>query len=149
MILTRIKAIDKEQLAAGLSDWFDQQAGTPESVAAGLAFDLTLAVQRRRRELGLKYDDLAAHLGVSRAYISKLLGGGENSTLLTLVRLAQAEGCGLELRLAEPAGKPAADVGTVPAQRGPQRQPAQSPRKTSARPRVIPRNPKRIPTRGR
>jgi len=50
---------------------------------------------------GISKADLARHLGVSKPYVSKLLGGGENLTLESMVRLAETLGCSLSTHLTQ------------------------------------------------
>jgi transcriptional regulator with XRE-family HTH domain len=46
---------------------------------------------------GVSRSELADRLGTSRAFITKLLSGHENVTLKTLVRVANALDCSLEV----------------------------------------------------
>jgi transcriptional regulator with XRE-family HTH domain len=74
----------------------------PEYAAEGLALDFIGACEVRRAELGLSYAELARRMGVSRAYISKLMGGTQMSSVGSLVKLARALGCDLHLALMLP-----------------------------------------------
>jgi transcriptional regulator with XRE-family HTH domain len=50
---------------------------------------------------GIGKADLARKLGVSKPYVTKLLGGGANLTLESMVRLAEALDCRLSTHLTE------------------------------------------------
>jgi transcriptional regulator with XRE-family HTH domain len=52
-------------------------------------------------EQGISKADLARKLGVSKPYVTKLLGGGANLTLESMVRLAEALGCSLSTHLTQ------------------------------------------------
>jgi hypothetical protein len=90
--MSRPKTVVKERQ---FREWFEQTLTTAEAEAAGQAYRLVLAAEVRRNELGLSYAEVARRMGVSRAYVSKLFAGNENSTLLSLNKLAQV----LELKL--------------------------------------------------
>jgi transcriptional regulator with XRE-family HTH domain len=50
---------------------------------------------------GISKADLARRLGVSNPYVTKLLGGGANLTLESMVRLAEALGCSISTHLTQ------------------------------------------------
>ena len=50
---------------------------------------------------GISKADLARKLGVSKPYVTKLLGGGANLTLESMVRLAEALDCSLSTHLTQ------------------------------------------------
>jgi plasmid maintenance system antidote protein VapI len=52
--------------------------------------DFTEEVLRRMKDLGVSKSDLAARLSVDPAYITKLIGGSNNFTLKTMVKLSRA-----------------------------------------------------------
>lgn len=83
-----------------------------EEAARRLSATVLAQCEARRRRLGLSYAELARRMGVSRAYVSKLMGGGAGLSIRSLGKLAAA----LEARpcvslQAEPArGRPAVVV---------------------------------------
>ncbi len=60
-------------------------------------YDLIRALIKRRNELGISQQNLAAMIGTKQPAISRLESGDNNSTLGTLTRVADA--LGLEVRL--------------------------------------------------
>lgn len=88
----------------------------PEYVAEELALDLVMAITRRMRELGLNQSDLARKIGTSPAFVSQLLHGKPNMTLLTLAKLSVALGldCKIALQTAEEELPEHADVQRKP-----------------------------------
>src|SRR5437899_4380299 len=62
----------------------------PDYVARGLIHDINEQVIAQMRALGLRNKDLAVRLGVSSAYITKLLEGNPNLTVRSLARVALA-----------------------------------------------------------
>lgn len=65
---------------------------------AKLAFSFAAKRQMERQQLTRR--SLAAKLGKSAAYITKILGGDENLTIASMVRVARALDCDLHLHLA-------------------------------------------------
>lgn len=74
--------------------WFSEQLQRYENDAAFLTDDLLVDVTDQIASAmtarGLRAVDLAARLGVSRAYVSQLLNGRPNLTVRTLVDVAHA-----------------------------------------------------------
>ena len=93
---------EKEIRRRRLKEWFAAELDTPEAIAEGLALDFIREIERRRDELGLSYAELARRMGVSRAYMSKLMSGTQNSTLGSLVKLALVLGCEVKISLVAP-----------------------------------------------
>jgi plasmid maintenance system antidote protein VapI len=62
----------------------------PEYVYERLVLDVNEAIVEAMESAGLKRADLAERLGTSRAYVTRLLGGPENLTLRTLVKVGMA-----------------------------------------------------------
>lgn len=95
----------KDQMTA--EEWFLQLikegANDPDSLTDELLLDVTEQISVCMTELGMRPTDLAERLGVSRAYVSQLLGGKPNMTMRTLVGVAHALGrrVQIELRPAE------------------------------------------------
>ena len=87
--------------------WMAELALTPEYYAEGIALDLILACEKRRGELGLSYAELARRMGVSRQRINTLMSGTQNATIGSLVKLAIALECKLEIGVSTTVKKPA------------------------------------------
>ena len=87
--------------------WLEELRQSPEYEAKRLTIQLIEQCEARREELGYNYAELARRMGVTRAYAGKLLGGTQNSTVTSLVKLARALGCSLSIDLACGAGHPA------------------------------------------
>jgi len=85
------------------ADWFGQQVEAlqddPEFIAERLLIELNEQVCVLMEQGGVTRAKLAERLGCSRAYVSKLLNGVSNVSLLTLVRLAQALDGEIEVRV--------------------------------------------------
>jgi transcriptional regulator with XRE-family HTH domain len=79
--------------------FFADLLDTPEARAEGIALDLILEFEKLREKQGLTYSALAERMGVSRAYVHKLMQGRQNSTVGSLVKLAAALGVELEIRV--------------------------------------------------
>ncbi len=62
----------------------------PDFLTEMLVLRVNGAIRRRMRELGITQSDLAARLGVSQPYVSKLLNYNANLTLRSLARIAWA-----------------------------------------------------------
>lgn len=56
-------------------------------------------IEGQMQSAGIKRSQLAERLGKSRAWISKLLHGGQNVTVFTLVEVADALGFDLDVKL--------------------------------------------------
>ena len=67
---------------------------------AGAILEFTESVVREMARQGLTRTALADRLGSTPAYVTKLLRGKVNFTLATMVRLSQALGADLHVRLA-------------------------------------------------
>lgn len=82
-----------------LQQYLDRYRDDPEYVLEGVVLDLTDQIAVAMQDQGISRAELAERLGVSRAYITKVLGGSTNMTLRTLVRLALALGLVPEVSL--------------------------------------------------
>ena len=84
-------------------NWFSQQFETFEDDAeyrAGLLrLKLYEDILRVMEEQGVTRAELASRLSCSKAYVTKLFNDSTNVTLYTLVRIALALGCDVELSL--------------------------------------------------
>jgi transcriptional regulator with XRE-family HTH domain len=67
-----------------------QARKTPEYKAEALAIDVAIQVSNRLKALSLSKKQLSERLRVSKAYVSQLMQGKSNMTLLTLCRVADA-----------------------------------------------------------
>jgi len=76
----------------------DAVESDPDFVYEQLLLDVNERILTAMERAGVRKADLAERLGTSRAYITKLLGGPENLTLKTLVRVAMALNSRVELR---------------------------------------------------
>lgn len=65
--------------------------------AEELILDLTEQVVVAMKELGVNRTELAQRLGVSKAFITKLLRGNTNITLKTMAALARSLGCNVSI----------------------------------------------------
>lgn len=68
-----------------------------EFYAEELILDLTEQVVVAMEELGINRTELAARMGVSKAFITKLLRGNTNITLKTMASLARSLGCNVNI----------------------------------------------------
>lgn len=71
----------------------------PEFEAELLLLDINELIVHRMNDLGWRKADLAQRLGVSRAFITRFLGGNTNMTLGTLVKVANALGTRVNVEL--------------------------------------------------
>jgi transcriptional regulator with XRE-family HTH domain len=88
---------------ANLVSWWEdlnkELKKSPEFLAESLAFRLSLEIKERMKEAGLSQTALAVRLGVSKAYISQVLAGKTNMTILSLTKIAKALGSALVIDL--------------------------------------------------
>jgi len=69
----------------------------PEYETELLLFDINELIASRLDELGMRKADLAERLGVSKAFVTKLLRGNQNVTMRTLVNVANALGTRIDI----------------------------------------------------
>jgi transcriptional regulator with XRE-family HTH domain len=69
---------------------FDEAESDANYWLAGPVLEFSDELCQLMEEKKVSRAELARRIGTSRAYITKLLGGGANFTLLTMVRLAMA-----------------------------------------------------------
>lgn len=81
---------------------FRAAAATDEYWVELAKAEFTEAVACRLRDEGVSQARLAKALGVSPAYVSKLLRGDNNFTIETMVRVARTLGARVEFRLVPP-----------------------------------------------
>jgi transcriptional regulator with XRE-family HTH domain len=77
----------------------EQFKNDPEYIAERLILDLTEQIAKRLQEGSLTRSELAKRLKVSNAYITKLMRGEQNLTIRTIVQIANALGCTLDLSI--------------------------------------------------
>lgn len=68
----------------------------------GLILDITEEMCRAMEEKGIDRAELADELGVSRAFVSKLLNGTPNLTIKTLMKISNALGRELSIKMPPP-----------------------------------------------
>lgn len=103
---SKLDHIEKSELFA---QWLAEYEGDPEYITYGLLDDVTDLICREMDAQGITRRELAERLGVTPQYITKFLNTPSNTTLLQIVRFAQA--LGLEVTnpiVARPARKKAA-----------------------------------------
>ncbi len=64
-----------------------------------LKLDFSISLEKRRKNAGLSYADLAHKIGTSPAYISKIFRGDANFTIESMVKLSRATGGKVELKI--------------------------------------------------
>ena len=84
---------------------FDQAKGRDTYWAASLILDFTEGLHKMMEANGVSRSELARRLGVSPAYITKVLRGNVNFTLDSMVRLVRAAGGEVSLQVAPKAQK--------------------------------------------
>lgn len=62
-------------------------------------YEVALALKKKRQALGLSQEELAIKANLPRTTITKVESGSRNTTLKTLMTLAQAMGSSIEFRL--------------------------------------------------
>jgi transcriptional regulator with XRE-family HTH domain len=68
-----------------------------EFIAEGLLLDINEQLMKLIHKHSLSQSALAQRLGVSNAYVSKLLNGNENLTIKQLVKIAVTLGCTVDV----------------------------------------------------
>lgn len=70
-----------------------------EFYAEELILGLTEQIVAAMKELGVNRTELAARMGVSKAFVTKLLRGNTNVTLKTMASLARSLGCNVNIEV--------------------------------------------------
>jgi transcriptional regulator with XRE-family HTH domain len=78
-------------------DLVDKYKDDSEFRAEGVILDITEKIVAKMEEKNISRAELARRLGVSKAFITKLLNGNTNLTLKTMVSVAAALGCELNI----------------------------------------------------
>jgi transcriptional regulator with XRE-family HTH domain len=84
---------------------FDQAKGRDTYWVASLILDFTEGLHKMMEANGVSRSELARRLGVSPAYITKVLRGNVNFTLDSMVRLVRAAGGEVSLQVSPKAQK--------------------------------------------
>lgn len=63
--------------------------------------DFAVALEQRRKSLGMNYSAIADKIGTSAAYITKVFRGDSNLTIESMVKLAHATGGRLSIQIVE------------------------------------------------
>ena len=82
-------------------DFLDRVETSPVYWHEGAVIEFTEDLQRRMEEQDISRAELARRMGTSRAYITRLLGGDANFTLMTMVKLSMAVGGALHLHISD------------------------------------------------
>jgi plasmid maintenance system antidote protein VapI len=82
-------------------EFLDRGKTSPDYWHEGAILEFTLELERRMKEQDISRAELARRMGTSRAYITKLLGGNANFTLMTMVKLSMAVGGALHLHISD------------------------------------------------
>ncbi len=81
---------------ANLKGWWEELTDgieeTPEYQAECFAIKIAMEIGKRIKELNITKMELAKNLGVSKSYISQILQGSNNMTILTICKIAKALG---------------------------------------------------------
>jgi len=78
---------------------FDRAAEQDEFWMATAIMEFTEELSRWMEQNGVSRSELAAKIGVSAPYVTKILKGNVNFTIGTMVKLARAVGADLDLHL--------------------------------------------------
>lgn len=84
-----------------LAEFAEAQRSRTEYRQESLALEIAVAVNKRLEQLRLSRRAFADKLGVSRAYVTQLLGGTPNMTLATMVKVADALKLDVDVRFIE------------------------------------------------
>jgi transcriptional regulator with XRE-family HTH domain len=86
---------------ANLVEWWEkwnrEAEKDPVYLAESLALEVAIEVYQQMKEAGLSQARFAKRLGVSRPYVSQVLQGKTNMTILTLAKIAKALGSDLTI----------------------------------------------------
>ena len=90
---------------ARLVGWYKERIdgleNTIEYKIESIAFDIAMQIYKQMEKLGINKKDLAEKLNVSKSYITQLLKGKSNMTIETLIKVAEALGMTLQIKLVE------------------------------------------------
>ena len=95
-------ADDKEMVDAGrYRRMFEEAESHSDYWIDGPISEFTEDLARLMKEQNVNRAELARRMGTSRAYITKMLGGNANFTLLTMVKLAMALDGAVHIHIAD------------------------------------------------
>ena len=95
-----------EKESGYLDETLSKVARDPEFIAEGLALTLAEDILRVMKDNEVSKSELARRMGVSRAYVSRMLDAPPNLTLLTISKVALALELEPNLRLLRTAKSP-------------------------------------------
>jgi len=98
-VIQTLKKGDALKPADRFKKLLDKYRDDPEYVAEGLLIDINEQIVELLESKKVTRSELAQKLGVSNAYITKLLNGNENLTIKQLVRLVVALGCSVDVAI--------------------------------------------------
>jgi len=81
--------------------FFERARASPEYWHEGAVMEFIMDLGRFMEEQKVSRAELARRIGTSRAYITKLLGGNANFTLMTMVKLAMALGGAVHVHISD------------------------------------------------
>lgn len=82
-------------------EYLDRVKTSPHYWHEGAVIEFTEDLCRFMEEKGISRAELARRMGTSRAYITRLLGGDANFTLMTMVKLSMAVGGALHVHISD------------------------------------------------
>ena len=82
-------------------EFLKQVKTSPDYWHEAAVLEFTEDLQRRMEEQDVSRAELARRMGTSRAYITRLLGGDANFTLMTMVKLSMAVGGALHVHISD------------------------------------------------
>jgi plasmid maintenance system antidote protein VapI len=82
-------------------EFLERVKTSPDYWHGAAVLDFTEDLQQRMEEQNVSRAELARRMGTSRAYITRLLGGDANFTLMTMVKLSMAVGGALHLHISD------------------------------------------------
>jgi len=90
-----------EQNLERYRQFFARAEASPDYWHAAAVHEFTIDLLRLMEEKKVSRAELARRIGSSRAYITKLLGGNANFTLMTMVKLAMALDGAIHIHIAD------------------------------------------------
>jgi transcriptional regulator with XRE-family HTH domain len=82
-------------------EFLEQVETSPDYWHEAAVLDFTMDLLHRMEEQNVSRAELARRMGTSRAYITRLLGGDANFTLMTMVKLSMAVGGALHVHISD------------------------------------------------
>jgi len=91
------------KLSKALSRIRNEAAKSPEFWVERAKLDFAVALEGQRRNAKLSYKQIAVAISSSAAYVSKVFRGDSNLTIETMVKLADAAGGRIEIKILDKA----------------------------------------------